>query len=43
MAVNQEMLARQTHNLLASLLEMETQLAERAFFDRVQDKLTQSS
>lgn len=40
MAVNRDMVARQTHNLLLSLGEMETQLAERTFFDRVQDQLT---
>lgn len=37
--VNREMVARQTHNLLLSLGEMETQLAERSFYDRVQDQL----
>ncbi len=38
-AVNREMVACQTHNLLLSLGEMEAQLAGRSFFDRVQDKL----
>ncbi|GAB3894160.1 MarR family winged helix-turn-helix transcriptional regulator [Spirosoma agri] len=38
-AVNHDMLSRQTHNLLVSLQEMEAQLAERNFFDRVQDQL----
>ncbi|UHG92627.1 MarR family winged helix-turn-helix transcriptional regulator [Spirosoma oryzicola] len=38
--VNQQMIAQQTHNLLLSLQEMEAQLAERNFFDRVQDQLT---
>ncbi len=42
-AVNREMLAKQTHNLLQSLREMETQLAERSFFDRVQDQLNQNT
>jgi DNA-binding MarR family transcriptional regulator len=42
-AVNREMLAKQTHNLLQSLQEMEDQLAERGFFDRVQDHLQRSS
>jgi DNA-binding MarR family transcriptional regulator/GNAT superfamily N-acetyltransferase len=37
--VNQQMLARQTHNMLISLQEMEAQLAERTFFDRIQDQL----
>ncbi|UFH56111.1 bifunctional helix-turn-helix transcriptional regulator/GNAT family N-acetyltransferase [Spirosoma sp. KNUC1025] len=37
--VNHEMLASQQHNLLTSLQEMENQLAERGFFDRVQDQL----
>ena len=37
--VNREMMARQTHNLLLSLGEMETQLAERSFYHRVQDQL----
>lgn len=40
-AVNQEMLGKQTHNLLASLQEMEAQLAERPFYDRIQDQLNQ--
>ena len=34
--VNREMLDQQQHNLLASLLEMENQLAEQSFYDRVQ-------
>jgi DNA-binding MarR family transcriptional regulator len=38
--VNRSMMAQQTHNLLASLGEMEAQLADRSFFDRVQDQLT---
>jgi DNA-binding MarR family transcriptional regulator len=38
-AVNQEMLGNQMHNLLASLQEMEDQLAERSFYDRIQDQL----
>ena len=38
--VNREMVAQQAHNLLLSLGEMEAQLAERSFFDRVQDQLT---
>ncbi|GAB3563814.1 hypothetical protein GCM10027578_08180 [Spirosoma luteolum] len=38
-AVNRDMIARQTHNLLLSLGDMEAQLAERSFFDRVQDQL----
>ena len=42
-AVNREMLAKQTHNLLLSLQEMEMQLAERTFFDRVQDQLNQNT
>lgn len=37
--VNRQMLDSQTHNLLNSLQEMENQLAERGFFDRVQDQL----
>ncbi|GAB3642286.1 MarR family winged helix-turn-helix transcriptional regulator [Spirosoma arcticum] len=37
--VNREMMAHQTHNLLLSLGEMEAQLAERSFFDRVQHQL----
>ncbi len=41
-AVNREMLAKQMHNLLLSLQEMESQLAERSFFDRVQDQLNQN-
>lgn len=39
--VNRQMLDSQTHNLLNSLQEMENQLAERGFFDRVQDQLKQ--
>lgn len=42
-AVNREMLAKQTHNLLLSLQEMEKQLTERTFFDRVQDQLNQNT
>lgn len=38
-AVNRQMLGQQTHNLLASLQEMEDQLAERSFYDRVQAEL----
>lgn len=38
-AVNRQMLASQTHNLLISLKEMEAQLANRSFFDRIQDQL----
>ncbi|GAB4012136.1 hypothetical protein GCM10028808_27330 [Spirosoma migulaei] len=41
-AVNQEMLGKQAHNLLTSLQEMETQLAERTFFDRIQDQLNRT-
>ncbi|QDK82133.1 MarR family transcriptional regulator [Spirosoma sp. KCTC 42546] len=41
-AVNQEMLGKQAHNLLTSLQEMETQLAERTFFDRIQDQLNRN-
>lgn len=41
-AVNQEMLGNQVHNLLTSLQEMETQLAERTFFDRIQDQLNRT-
>lgn len=37
--VNREMMACQTHNLLLSLSEMEAQLAQRSFYDRVQDQL----
>ena len=37
--VNREMMARQTNNLLLSLSEMEAQLAQRSFYDRVQDQL----
>ena len=40
-AVNRQMLGNQTHNLLSSLQEMEAQLAQRAFFDRIQDQLNQ--
>ena len=42
-AVNREMLDKQTHNLLLSLQEMEKQLAEKSFFDRIQDKLNQNT
>lgn len=42
-AVNKEMLAKQTHNLLASLQEMESQLAERSFFDRIQEQLNRTN
>ena len=42
-AVNKEMLDNQTHNLLASLQEMESQLAERSFFDRIQDQLNRTN
>ncbi|GAB2576615.1 MarR family winged helix-turn-helix transcriptional regulator [Spirosoma areae] len=42
-AVNRSMLAQQAHNLLASLQEMEAQLAERTFFDRIQDQLKQAN
>ncbi len=38
-AVNRQMLNQQTHHLLQSLQEMEDQLAERPFFDRIQDEL----
>ncbi|GAB4029813.1 hypothetical protein [Spirosoma gilvum] len=41
-AVNREMIGKQTHQLLESLQEMEDQLAERGFFDRVQDQLNQN-
>ncbi len=41
-SVNRQMLNSQTHNLLISLQEMENQLAERGFFDRVQDELKRS-
>jgi DNA-binding MarR family transcriptional regulator len=41
-AVNRQMLGRQTHNLLLSLAEMEAQLAERAFIDRINDQLNQA-
>lgn len=40
-AVNRQMLGNQTHNLLSSLQEMEVQLAQRTFFDRIQDQLNQ--
>ena len=43
MAVNQDMLARQRHNLLISLQEMEAQLAEKTFFDRIQEQLNLSN
>ncbi|GAB4034790.1 MarR family winged helix-turn-helix transcriptional regulator [Spirosoma jeollabukense] len=42
-AVNQDMLARQRHNLLTSLQEMEAQLAEKAFFDRIQEQLNRTN
>ena len=42
-AVNREMLGKQTHHLLNSLQEMETQLAERSFFDRIQEQLTRNT
>jgi MarR family transcriptional regulator, organic hydroperoxide resistance regulator len=38
-AVNRQMLGQQTHNLLQSLTEMEAQLAQRSFLDRVNDVL----
>ncbi|GAB4051529.1 MarR family winged helix-turn-helix transcriptional regulator [Spirosoma litoris] len=41
-AVNQEMLGNQTHNLLTSLQEMEDQLAKRNFYDRIQDQLNRT-
>lgn len=41
-AVNRQMLGNQTHNLLSSLQEMEVQLAQRTFFDRIQDQLNQA-
>ncbi len=41
-AVNRQMLGNQTHNLLSSLQEMEVQLAQRTFFDRIQDQLSQA-
>lgn len=41
-AVNQEMLGNQTHNLLTSLQEMEGQLAKRNFYDRIQDQLNRT-
>lgn len=40
-AVNKSMLGQQLHNLLLSLEDMEGQLAERSFFDRIQDQLNQ--
>ncbi|GAB3799639.1 hypothetical protein GCM10028819_23410 [Spirosoma humi] len=40
-AVNKSMLGQQTHNLLLSLEDMEGQLAERSFSDRIQDQLNQ--
>ncbi|GAB3773018.1 hypothetical protein GCM10028818_13920 [Spirosoma horti] len=40
-AVNKSMLGQQMHNLLLSLEDMEGQLAERSFFDRIQDQLNQ--
>lgn len=42
-AVNQDMLARQRHNLLISLQEMEAQLAEKTFFDRIQEQLNRTN
>ncbi|MFD2932905.1 MarR family winged helix-turn-helix transcriptional regulator [Spirosoma flavum] len=42
-AVNKSMLAHQTHNLLLSLQEMEAQLSDRSFFDRIQDQLTRNT
>ena len=42
-AVNREMLTNQTHNLLQSLQEMEDQLAEKPFVNRVRDHLNQSN
>jgi DNA-binding MarR family transcriptional regulator len=42
-AVNQDMLAKQRHNLLISLQEMETQLAEKTFFDRIQEQLNRTN
>ena len=42
-AVNQDMLARQRHNLLISLQEMEVQLAEKTFFDRIQEQLNRTN
>lgn len=42
-AVNQDMLARQQHNLLVSLQEMEAQLAAKTFFDRIQEQLNRSN
>jgi len=38
-AVNREMLTNQTHNLLQSLQEMEDQLAQKPFVNRVRDQL----
>ncbi len=38
-AVNKSMLAQQAHNLLLALQDMEAQLSERSFFDRIQDQL----
>lgn len=43
MAVNRQMLSQQQHNLLRSLQEMEDQLAEKPFIDRVQDELTRNT
>ncbi|MGF7215523.1 DNA-binding MarR family transcriptional regulator [Spirosoma lacussanchae] len=37
--VNRQMLMQQTHNLLISVQEMEDQLAEQSFFDRVRAEL----
>ncbi|CAN5658305.1 hypothetical protein BH09BAC4_BH09BAC4_16750 [soil metagenome] len=42
-AVNQDMLTRQRHNLLISLQEMEVQLAEKTFFDRIQEQLNRTN
>lgn len=42
-AVNQDMIARQQHNLLISLQEMEAQLAEKTFFDRIQEQLNRTA
>ncbi|CCH55915.1 transcriptional regulator, MarR family [Fibrisoma limi BUZ 3] len=42
-AVNRQMLTNQTHNLLQSLQEMEEQLAEKPFVNRVRDHLNQSN
>lgn len=42
-AVNADMLSQQQHNLLASLADMEKQLAQRSFYDRVQEQLKSHS